>query len=52
MVDLDRNDIDGMDIAKAPAIHIVQNGAVREYSGGYNADDLARELNGIKTDEL
>lgn len=51
-VDLDMNDIDGIDITKTPLVHIVVGGAVREYQGGLDVGELAYHLNAIKTDEL
>jgi thiol-disulfide isomerase/thioredoxin len=51
-VDLDMNDIDGLDHVKLPLIHIIQGGQPRTYEGELDAAALATELNGIMTDEL
>lgn len=52
IVDLDYNDIDGVELTQAPVIQIVKRRNVRKFEGPKTAQALADDLNGINTDEL
>lgn len=52
IVDLDYNDIDGVELTEAPVIQIIRGHNVRKFQGPKNASALADDLNSINTDEL
>lgn len=52
VVDLDMNDIDGVDLSKAPVIQVIQGSNIREFTGEHTPEELSYHLNPLIAGEL